>query len=231
MASCSCWVLYRWWVDHWCTDVSWVWRMRNSNAAALLHNNNKRKKTGYYTIKVTEYYTTIDDALSCYTESPKYNSALSYITREPEYSTEAPKYYITKAPEYRNTTRLVCCPCLLHRCPYLLQHQRATRSTTLQPTLPRATTPTSRSITVRKRRGSQVLLCSQLLTAPTLLTTSLFPAATLRLPLIYPPKQSNNTPKRQSTSLPRATQPELRRPSITHPNLPHKSCSLVLRWT
>ncbi|EFX86399.1 hypothetical protein DAPPUDRAFT_236791 [Daphnia pulex] len=31
---------------------------------------------------------------------PKYNSAPSYITREPYYYTEVPKYYITEAPEY-----------------------------------------------------------------------------------------------------------------------------------
>ncbi len=37
------------------------------------------------------------------------------------------------------------------------------------------------------------VLCSQLLTAPTLLTTSLFIAATPRLPLITPPKWSSTT--------------------------------------
>jgi hypothetical protein len=30
------------WVDDWCTDVSWVWRLPNRNAAALLRNNNIR---------------------------------------------------------------------------------------------------------------------------------------------------------------------------------------------
>ncbi|EFX84845.1 hypothetical protein DAPPUDRAFT_238258 [Daphnia pulex] len=59
-----------------------VWRMPNRNAAALLHNN---------IIATTGYYTT------------KYNSALSYITTEPEYYTEVPKYYISKAPEYYTT--------------------------------------------------------------------------------------------------------------------------------
>ncbi len=38
-------------------------------------------------------------------------------------------------------------------------------------------------------RGSQVLLCSQLLIAPIFLNTTLFPAATPRLPLITPPKR------------------------------------------
>jgi hypothetical protein len=127
MASCSCWGLYRWWVDHWFTDVSWVWRMPNRNAAALLLNNNNIRNNRFL-----HHQGGIDDwwvlhqnswCQTCYTESPKYNSAPSYITREPEYYTEAPHYY--------NTER---------------------SSTTLQPTQPRATTPTSRSITVRKRK-------------------------------------------------------------------------------
>jgi hypothetical protein len=92
------------WVDHWCTEVSWVWRMPNRNAAALLHNNNIRNNQLLYhqgsRVFQGPEYTTIYDAPSCYTEVPKYNSALSYITREPEYYTEAPKYYITKAPEF-----------------------------------------------------------------------------------------------------------------------------------
>ncbi|XP_046442118.1 uncharacterized protein LOC124192706 [Daphnia pulex] len=46
-------------------------------------------------------------------------------------------------------------------------------------------------------------------TTPRLLT------ATPRLPLISPPRRSNAIPKRQSTTLPRSTQPQLRRISIT----------------
>jgi hypothetical protein len=87
------------WVDHWCTDVSWVWRIPNRNAA-VSHTTTTYATTSYYTTKAREYYTTTSDAPSCYTEASKYNSALSHITREPEYYTEAPKYYITKAPEY-----------------------------------------------------------------------------------------------------------------------------------
>jgi hypothetical protein len=30
------------WVDHWCTDVSWVWWIPNRNAAVLLLNNKIR---------------------------------------------------------------------------------------------------------------------------------------------------------------------------------------------
>ncbi|EFX71224.1 hypothetical protein DAPPUDRAFT_327425 [Daphnia pulex] len=30
------------WVDHWCTHVSWVWRIPKQHAAALLHNDNIR---------------------------------------------------------------------------------------------------------------------------------------------------------------------------------------------
>ncbi|EFX83542.1 hypothetical protein DAPPUDRAFT_238569 [Daphnia pulex] len=45
-------------------------------------------------------------------------------------------------------------------------------------------------------------------TTPRLLTV------TPRLPLISPPTRSNTTLKRQSTSLPQSTQPQLRRPSF-----------------
>jgi hypothetical protein len=60
---------------------------------------------------------------------------------------------------------------------------------------------------------------SQLLIALIFLNTTMFPAATPRLPLITPPKRSNATPKRQSTTLPRSTQTQLRRPSITQSRL------------
>ncbi len=60
--------------------------------------------TGSYTTKAQECYATIHDAPSSYTESPKYNSALSYITREAEYYTEAPQYYNTEALKYYTTT-------------------------------------------------------------------------------------------------------------------------------
>ncbi|XP_046445913.1 uncharacterized protein LOC124195517 [Daphnia pulex] len=30
------------WVDHWCTHVSWVWRIPKHHAVALLHNDNIR---------------------------------------------------------------------------------------------------------------------------------------------------------------------------------------------
>jgi hypothetical protein len=63
-------------VDHWCTNVSWVWWIPKHDAAVLLCNNN---------IDTTSYYT----------EAPKY-----YITKEPEcYTTTnaAPAYY-TEAP-------------------------------------------------------------------------------------------------------------------------------------
>jgi hypothetical protein len=57
-------------------------------------------------------------------------------------------------------------------------------------------------------------------------STTLFPAATPRLPLITPPKRLNTTrylaattPKRLSITLPRSTQPQLRRPIITQSRL------------
>jgi hypothetical protein len=50
-------------------------------------------------------------------------------------------------------------------------------------------------------------------------STNLFPAATPRLPLITPPKRLNTTPKWLSITLPRSTQPQLRRPSITQSQL------------
>ena len=62
--------------------------------------------TGYYTTKAPEYYTTVYDAQSCYTESRSI-TAPSYIPREPDYYTDFLKYYITKAPEYYTTTYAV----------------------------------------------------------------------------------------------------------------------------
>ncbi|XP_046444625.1 uncharacterized protein LOC124194462 [Daphnia pulex] len=142
------------WVDHWCTDVSWVWRIPNRNAAALLPKSNLRNDqlnctevSKYYTPKAPEFCTTTYAAPSHYTDVLKYYSA--------------PSYYTIKVTEHD----YACCPILLHR-------------------------------------GFQVLLYSQLLIAPIFLNTILFPAATPRLPLITPPKRSNTTPKRQSTSLP-----------------------------
>ncbi|EFX71301.1 LOW QUALITY PROTEIN: hypothetical protein DAPPUDRAFT_255985 [Daphnia pulex] len=46
---------------------------------------------GYYTTKSSEYYTETYDAPSYYTDLR--TSALSYITKEPEYYPKAPKYY------------------------------------------------------------------------------------------------------------------------------------------
>jgi hypothetical protein len=43
------------WVDHWYTDVSWVWRIPNRNAAALLLNNNIRSNR-YYITKAPGYH-------------------------------------------------------------------------------------------------------------------------------------------------------------------------------
>jgi hypothetical protein len=113
--------------------------------------------------------------------------------------TEVFKYYTTKTPEFYTQLTLP-------------------RATTLKPwsiTLPWVTTPSRRwsatwlrMLPILLHRGSQVLLCSQLLIAPIFLSTTLFSAATPRLPLITPPK-------RQSTSLPWSTQPQLRRTSIT----------------
>ncbi|EFX86658.1 hypothetical protein DAPPUDRAFT_236590 [Daphnia pulex] len=76
------------WVDHWCTDVSWVWRIPNRNVAAS---------------NTTSTYVTT----CCYiTETPN-----NYTTKAPEYYTTtyaAPAYYteapITSTPEHRRTT-------------------------------------------------------------------------------------------------------------------------------
>jgi hypothetical protein len=57
--------------------------------------------TGSYTTKAPHQNS---GCQTCYTESPKYNSALSYITREPEYYTEASQYYNTEALKYYTTT-------------------------------------------------------------------------------------------------------------------------------
>ncbi|EFX88046.1 hypothetical protein DAPPUDRAFT_234740 [Daphnia pulex] len=76
------------WFSHWCTDVSWVWRIRKHYIAALLHN-----------LSTT----------SCYTDAPQvlqHHAAPSYYTESPqeEYYTEAPQHYTNKAPEYYTAT-------------------------------------------------------------------------------------------------------------------------------
>jgi hypothetical protein len=98
MVSCCCWVLYPGcivdgWVDRWCADVSWVWWIPNSNAAAS-HTTTIYAITGTTPPRL-QGTTTSYNAPSYYTEALKYNSAPSYTTKEPEYNTEAPNYYTT----------------------------------------------------------------------------------------------------------------------------------------
>jgi hypothetical protein len=77
-----------------------------------------------------------------YTEEAAYNNVCCLV-----HYTEAPKYYVTKAPEFYT--------CMYLPLPTTPRSRITTKlkrsSITLQPALPRATTPTSRSITVRKR--------------------------------------------------------------------------------
>jgi hypothetical protein len=83
-----------------------------------------------------------------------------YITKEPDDYTEASKYYTTKSPEYYTATYAALAYCIeassyhsiLATTLRLQLFTTAKRlSTILQPTLPRSTTPTPRSITLRKR--------------------------------------------------------------------------------
>ncbi len=119
--------------------------------------------------------------------------------------TEVYKYYTTKAPEFYTTT--YADPS--HYTDALKYYSALSYYTT------KATEQDYACCPILLHRCSQVLFCSQLLIAPIFLNSTLFPAAKPRLPLITPPKWSNTTPKRQSTSLPRSTQPQLRRPSFT----------------
>jgi hypothetical protein len=64
-AAVGCWIVDGW-VDHWCTDVSWVWWIPNRNAGVLPHNN---------IIRNNRYYTTTYDVPNYYTEVSKYNYA------------------------------------------------------------------------------------------------------------------------------------------------------------
>jgi hypothetical protein len=113
---------------------------------------------------------------------PPYYPKATYATTS--YCTGVYKYYTTKAPEFYTTT---------YSAPSYYT---------------KATEQDYACCPILLHRGSQVLLCSQLLIVPTFLNTTPFPAATPRFPLITPPK-------RPSTSLPQSTQPQLRRPSIT----------------
>ncbi len=84
-----------------------------------------------------------------------------YITKELADYTEASKYYTTKSPEYYTAAYAALAYCteassyhsILAATLRLQLFTTPKRSSTiLQPTLPRATTPTPRSITLRKRR-------------------------------------------------------------------------------
>ncbi|EFX80416.1 hypothetical protein DAPPUDRAFT_318602 [Daphnia pulex] len=82
------------WVDH-CTDVSWVWRIPNRNANALLLNNNIGNNR-YYITKAPGYYP----------EAPVTTpTPVTFSTKTGEYYTEAPKYY--SAPIYTAKTETV----------------------------------------------------------------------------------------------------------------------------
>jgi hypothetical protein len=111
-------------------------------------------------------------ALSCYVEHKYYtNAPVHYTTTYATHATrpqvlhrrscllhdsvcclvnytEAPKYYITKALEFY--TSMYADPTYYTEAPHYYNPE-ALKYYTIQPTLPRATTPTSRSITVRKR--------------------------------------------------------------------------------
>jgi hypothetical protein len=118
MASCCCWVLYRWWlVQPWCTDVSWeswVWRVSKHNTAvpsnylastsAAPACNTEALKC--YTTMDPDYYTTAHVAPSYYAECPKYffpsyttkGSSRPTTSRLP--STASPRHRSTKTVEY-----------------------------------------------------------------------------------------------------------------------------------
>ncbi|EFX62819.1 hypothetical protein DAPPUDRAFT_269666 [Daphnia pulex] len=96
----------------------------------------------YYAVPT--YYT--EAALSYYVERKYYTDApvhynTTYATPQPPiYYTEAPNYYITKAMEF--FTSIHAAPAYYTEAPITAILKRS--STTLQPTLPRATTPTFR---------------------------------------------------------------------------------------
>jgi hypothetical protein len=113
------------------------------------------------------------------------------------YCTKVYKYYTTKTPEFYTTT--YAAP--RHYTDVLKYYSAPSYYTT------KATEHDYACCPILLHRGFQVLLYSQLLIAPIFLNTILFPAATSRLPLITPPKRSNTTPKRLSTTLPRFSQP------------------------
>ncbi|XP_046449532.1 uncharacterized protein LOC124197983 isoform X1 [Daphnia pulex] len=87
------------WIDSWCADVSWVWRVSNHDAAVLLWNINIRHDQLLHrgpqvlhhrgTIVLHNYKC----RASLLHRDPKYYSA-------PSYYTEVPAYYTTKTVEY-----------------------------------------------------------------------------------------------------------------------------------
>ena len=79
------------WVDHWCSDVSLLWRKPNRNAAAFLHNlrNDQFLHRGLHTsLRHRSFLPQLT--------LPRATDALKYYS--------APSYYTTKAPEYYTTT-------------------------------------------------------------------------------------------------------------------------------
>jgi hypothetical protein len=117
------------------------------------------------------------------TPPPYYPRATNATT---SFCTEISKYYTPKAPEFCTTT---------YAAPShytdVLKYYSAPSYYTLK-----VTEHDYACCPILLHRGFQVLLYSQLLIALIFLSTTLFPAATPRLPLITPPKRSNTTPKR-----------------------------------
>ncbi|EFX77716.1 hypothetical protein DAPPUDRAFT_105916 [Daphnia pulex] len=116
---------------------------------------------------------------------PPYYSKATYATTS--YCIEVYKYYTTKSPQFYTTT--YAAPS--HYTDALKYYSAPSYYTT------KATEHDYACCPNLLHRGSQVLLCSQLLMAPIFLNTTLFPAATPKLSLITPQKRSSTTPKRQ----------------------------------
>ncbi len=151
-AAVGCWIV-ECCIDHWCVDVSWVWRVWNHNAGVWLHDNNniRNDQLLHWGLQVLHHQCSrlLFKNISC-----------------PELLHSSPE--VLFYPEFHHQVigvlhNYVCSASLLHR-------------------------------------GSQVLLCSQLLH---------------RGSSVSHHQRSKITQKWQRTTLPRATQPQLRRPSIT----------------
>jgi hypothetical protein len=142
MASCCCWVLYRWWlVQPWCIDISWVWWVPTTTYAT----------TAYYT-EPCKCHTTQDQLVT----PPKRRSTALHPT-SPQLT---PRRHRSTTPRrHRSTT------------PRRHRHVKPRfQFTTLQPTFLQSTTTVMFQSTTPPRQPNITPLLTLIFTTPKIRT-------------------------------------------------------------